>query len=148
VTFTVYGEAQAKGSMRAFGGHVTDSNRHVRGWAQLVAEAASRELAARGGQQITGPVLVSVRFGLKRPIKYRRLGIHVAHCVKPDIDKLVRGVLDALSGVVFGDDKQVVTLSATKVYAPADGAPYATITVERTTAAASYDLPLLDEATP
>ena len=33
-----------------------------------------------------------------------------------DIDKLCRGVLDALTGVVFADDAQVVRLTAGKNY--------------------------------
>jgi len=35
----------------------------------------------------------------------------------PDIDKLCRSVLDALTGIVFADDAQVVRLHASKVYA-------------------------------
>jgi crossover junction endodeoxyribonuclease RusA len=33
---------------------------------------------------------------------------------KPDLDKLVRGVFDALSGLCFEDDARVVDLRATK----------------------------------
>jgi Holliday junction resolvase RusA-like endonuclease len=155
VTFTVYGVAQPKGNMRAFLKRgmkfpiVTETNRNVRSWSQLVAEGASRALAEGVGQQITGPVGVEVLFALPRPKKYQRLGLTVAHCVAPDIDKLLRGVLDALSRVVFVDDAQVVQVLATKIYAPVDGAPYAVITVNATTAGAlDVPLPLLDEALP
>jgi crossover junction endodeoxyribonuclease RusA len=155
MTFTVYGIAQPKGNMRAFVKRgmkfpiVTESNRNVRSWSQLVAEGASRELAASGGHQITGPVLVAVDFGLPRPKKYQRLGLEVAHCVAPDLDKLARGVLDALSGVAFVDDAQVVHLFATKTYAPLNGAPYARITVAASpTRTTSADRPLFDEARP
>ncbi len=34
----------------------------------------------------------------------------------PDLDKLVRGVLDGLSGVLFTDDRQVTKILATKHY--------------------------------
>jgi crossover junction endodeoxyribonuclease RusA len=155
MTFTVYGVAQPKGNMRAFVKRgmkfpiVTESNRNVRSWSQLVAEGASRELAASGGRQITGPVLVAVDFGLPRPKKYQRAGLDVAHCVAPDLDKLARGVLDALSGVAFVDDAQVVHLFATKTYAPLNGAPYARITVAASpTRTTSADRPLFDEARP
>jgi Holliday junction resolvase RusA-like endonuclease len=155
VTFTVYGVAQPKGNMRAFLKRgmkfpiVTETNRNVRSWSQLVAEEASRELAAWNGQQITGPVAVSVRFALPRPKKYQRLGLNPAHCVAPDIDKLLRAVLDALSRVVFLDDAQVVTVSATKIYAPVDGAPYALISVTATTAGEAADaaMPLFEALT-
>lgn len=35
---------------------------------------------------------------------------------RPDIDKLIRGVADALTGVIFSDDSQIVTIVADKVY--------------------------------
>lgn len=38
------------------------------------------------------------------------------HTVKPDIDKLARCVLDALTGVVFKDDSLVVNLGVKKQY--------------------------------
>ncbi|HZJ30733.1 MAG TPA: RusA family crossover junction endodeoxyribonuclease [Vicinamibacterales bacterium] len=48
---------------------------------------------------------------------------------KPDIDKLARSTLDALSGIVFDDDARVASLELRKVYA-APGDEGATITVE------------------
>ncbi len=38
--------------------------------------------------------------------------------VKPDLDKLVRATLDALTGVIYQDDGQVVNIIASKVYGP------------------------------
>lgn len=35
---------------------------------------------------------------------------------KPDIDNLVKSVLDALNGIAWYDDNQIVTLSASKEY--------------------------------
>jgi len=45
-----------------------------------------------------------------------------------DVDKLVRATGDALSGVVFEDDRQVVRIEAAKAYADAD---FVTVTVRR-----------------
>ena len=39
-----------------------------------------------------------------------------AHTVKGDIDNLVKGTLDALTGVLWKDDSQIVTLKLYKVY--------------------------------
>jgi Holliday junction resolvase RusA-like endonuclease len=40
---------------------------------------------------------------------------------RPDIDNLLKLVLDALNGVVWADDAQVVSITATKVYAAQPG---------------------------
>lgn len=40
-----------------------------------------------------------------------------AHTKKPDIDKLIRALLDACTGIVFVDDSQVVALVIRKQYA-------------------------------
>lgn len=37
--------------------------------------------------------------------------------VKPDLDNIIKGVLDALNGVVWNDDKQVIRLEVFKRYA-------------------------------
>jgi Holliday junction resolvase RusA-like endonuclease len=39
---------------------------------------------------------------------------------RPDLDKLIRAALDALTGVVYRDDAQIVMLYARKVYAGFD----------------------------
>lgn len=38
--------------------------------------------------------------------------------VRPDIDKLLRAVLDALTNVAYQDDSQVVSVTTAKVYGP------------------------------
>ena len=44
------------------------------------------------------------------------------HTSRPDVDKLTRAVLDALSGVWWVDDSQVAMVTASKAYSD-DGAP-------------------------
>lgn len=39
----------------------------------------------------------------------------------PDLDKLTRAVLDALTGIVWVDDRQVVALHSTKVQGATPG---------------------------
>jgi Holliday junction resolvase RusA-like endonuclease len=41
--------------------------------------------------------------------------------VKPDLDKLIRAVLDGLTGVAYVDDSQVVLIQASKSYGSAEG---------------------------
>lgn len=37
-------------------------------------------------------------------------------CIKPDVDKLARALLDALTGLAYVDDGQVVKLEVEKIY--------------------------------
>lgn len=131
--FTVYGAAQPKGSARAFmpkGARfpiVTADNPKSKPWQQLVAEGASRALATAGGEQFLGPVTLTVTFWLPRPKSIPKRVY--AHLKKPDLDKLLRAVKDALTKVVWQDDAQVVHVVATKQYAESGSAPHADLRI-------------------
>lgn len=134
LSFTVIGVAQPKGSARAFIPRgwtrpiVTSDNDKNKGWQQLVAEAAHRAIdAAVDFHLLTGPVHLRVAFYLPRPKSLPRRV--TAHTKKPDLDKLIRSVKDALSRVAWQDDAQVVEVMATKTYALTDAVPRADITV-------------------
>ena len=76
---------------------------------------------------MTEAVKVRVVFALPRP---KSLAKKVsAHIKRPDIDKLARAALDALSGVIWRDDSQVVELVASKSYAEPEEPPYVDISV-------------------
>lgn len=129
VGFTVYGVARPKGSTRAFMRPgmkfpvVTSDNRSVRGWEESVRAAIQQHAA---GQFFQGPLTVRIAFYLPKPKSMaKRVTSHVK---KPDLDKLARGSLDAMKGVLWNDDSQVVALHVTKQYA-ADQ-PQACIEVE------------------
>lgn len=125
-TFSVRGKPEPKGSTRAFvpkgwtRAVITSANPKAKVFAELVRWAA-QEVAPP--QLLTGPVEVSMAFGLQRPKSASRK--RVWPTTKPDVDKLVRLVLDALTHVVWADDAQVVRQSASKEY----GEPGVTVTV-------------------
>jgi len=124
--FFVPGDPKPKGSIRIFkhGGHIPDSV-DMREWCHRVTEAAKVAIDHRGLEE---PVGVTLRFAIRRPKgHYGKNGTlrptaprHPAK--KPDIDKLARAVLDALtSSGVWLDDSQVVRLECTKVYGAEPG---------------------------
>ena len=67
---------------------------------------------------MTGPVELEVMFYLDRPSSVSTVK-RPYPTVPPDLDKLIRGVGDALTGVVYDDDSQVIRTLAWKTYADA-----------------------------
>jgi len=157
LAFTVYGTAATKGSMRAI--HlkgmkvpiVTESNRSAKSWSQLVAEGASHAMQQR---PLTDRVLfpagvrLTIAFYLPRPKKFSKRGVFVHHATKPDLDRLCRAILDALTSVAYADDKQVTELVTAKYYAPIDAPARVDIAVEAAPPLAlgrmESDLPLFE----
>jgi crossover junction endodeoxyribonuclease RusA len=119
--FFVSGAPTPQGSKRAFvvkGKPVLTESAgdRLRIWRQDVrfaAKAAMEQASPDGWEPLTGAVDVTLWFRLRRP---KSLPKRVYYPVKrPDLDKLVRAILDALTSVgVFRDDAQVVTLDAFK----------------------------------
>lgn len=112
MTFFAPGLPRAKGSMRAFvvkgRAIMTNASSATRPWEQTV-----RWYAQQAGLTIAeGPVRVALCFYMPRPRTVKR-----EHpTTKPDLDKLTRAVLDALTGVAWKDDAQVTGLEAVKLY--------------------------------
>ena len=134
VKFTVYGRPAQQGSKSAFlhrGRVVLVESNHQRKveWRQAVANVALAEMVGR--ELLTGPVQLEVVFRFKRPRSHYRTGKHanvlkgsapMFHAQTPDLDKLVRNVGDALSGIVYKDDSQISVLVAEKRWSEIDGA--------------------------
>lgn len=129
VSFVVDGVPIPQGSKTAFvvgrRAVVTDANKaKLKPWREAVKVAAGEALRVSGGVSFVGPVRVSVRFAFVRPVSVKG---RVWPSVKPDVDKLVRAILDGMtdSGLIK-DDALVVELVAVKVYA---GRPCARVVV-------------------
>ena len=71
-----------------------------------------------GYTPVTGGVSVEINFVFIKPKTVTREMPTVA----PDLDKLIRAVLDGLTGVAYEDDCQVVTITASKHYGTTAGA--------------------------
>ena len=110
VKFFVPGKPSPQGSKRHVGnGRMIESSREVGPWRERVALVAHN--AMEGRPVVSGAVSVSVRFVMPRPQSARG---DVPAVKRPDLDKLVRAVFDALTNVVFKDDSQVVSVFASK----------------------------------
>lgn len=116
IAFRVASIPQPKGSLRAFLAKgrpvLTSTTTGLKGWEALVRSEAQRHVSAL----MTEAVHCDLRFILPRPqsLPKRRYSWPTR---KPDVDKLARAVLDALTGVAWQDDAQVTTLHCQKRYA-------------------------------
>jgi crossover junction endodeoxyribonuclease RusA len=122
----VYGTAAPQGSKRHIGkGVMLESSKRLRPWRQDVRFAA---LEMRPPDwDMTKPMGLVLEFRFLRPKSHygTKNGITYLKANAPaepvsarlgDIDKLSRAVLDALTGVVYQDDRQVIELEANKCY--------------------------------
>lgn len=128
--FQVTGTAKPKGSMRAFvpkgwtRAVITSASSSVKTWEQTIRTVAEEYSNA----YTTSPVRVRLRFALPRPKSLPRQA-SLLHAKRPDVDKLARAVLDALTGIIWNDDAQVTSLHASKVYVQVDEPPKLMITI-------------------
>lgn len=132
-TFFVPGIPMAKGSMRSFPHSKTKrmvtvaDNPKLKTWESDVKLFASEAWVGLCAEKDVA-LIVTMMFYFSRPKSVSaRKRPHMT--VRPDLDKLVRAVLDGLTGVVFMDDCQVHELNVRKNYA--DGQPGVTIHVRQ-----------------
>ena len=120
IAFTVFGEPKTAGSKKAFynpklkRAFITDANKDSRDWKEQVASAARQ---AYSGDLLREAISVRLVFYRVRPKgHYTKDGMLTAAgrrkslpSTKPDLLKLTRCVEDALKGVTYVDDSQIVT---------------------------------------
>jgi len=127
IEFVVFGRPAQKGSKRAFvtkGGRavvVDDNQKKLRNWEASVAATAS---ASMEGRDVTlRAVMMRANFYFCRPKSHYGTGKNsgnvkdsapLVHCQKPDLDKLLRALSDALTGVVWRDDSQITNMVAAR----------------------------------
>lgn len=121
----VAGHPAPQGSKRHVGrGILVESSKAVGPWRQTVALHAQH--AADG--LLAGPLALSVDFVMPRPISAPKRSTPPA-VKRPDVDKLARAILDALTGIWFADDSAIVDLHARKRLAEIGERPGAHITL-------------------
>ena len=65
---------------------------------------------------VDGPLVVTLIFIFKKPKSYSKGRNKTFHTVKPDLDNLVKWILDVGNKILWYDDKQVVKIAAIKIY--------------------------------
>jgi len=143
ITFTVWGVPIAQPRTRAMGriskqgkpfAHVYEpGNKHspARQWKSDIRVAAKIESGEAMGL-IDGPVKLWASFFMPRTKELYKDKYPVGpipHTVRPDVENLLKLLMDALTGVLIHDDKQIYQVNVCKWYHEKSTGPRVTITV-------------------
>ena len=114
IQFRAEGIPVPQGSMKVINGRVLHSQGSALAvWRSTIAWSAKQA----GAIPVADPIQMTLVFIMSRPKTVKREFPSVA----PDLDKLIRAALDALTGVAYLDDGQVVEIHAHKIYGSSPG---------------------------
>ena len=129
--FFVEGVPATKGSTRSFVNHKTgrvvtwaDNRDKQKAWAEKIMLKAKQKQIKKADKAVA----IEIKFHLPEPKSFRNAkgnrkpSAPKWHTKKPDLDKLIRCVLDALTGIAWNDDSQVVRIIARKDYSSVNNA--------------------------
>jgi Holliday junction resolvase RusA-like endonuclease len=136
IYFTVWGDPQALKRHRTYkskSGKMINVDPSASDKADFLAQA----LSAKPDAPITGPIKVCINAWFRRPKSHFGTGKNSSklkadapgfHVKKPDIDNVLKFVLDALNGIYWIDDAQIAEVSVVKRYG---GPPSVSVRIER-----------------
>lgn len=127
IELTVYGEPIAQGRPKFSvnqkkNGKIFTSARDPRPSKDYKAYVKMMASNVRPHKPLDGPIafeLAIYRMIPKSTTKKRRAAIDSGECrpvVKPDVDNVYKAVSDALTGLIYQDDKQIVDVHIAKFY--------------------------------
>lgn len=136
-TFKVLGKPAPQGSKRHVGkGVMVESSKRCKPWRQDVRHTVMELLPDGWYANMDKAITLSCVFVFARPKNHFRTNGQLKpsapkHCSGRigDISKLVRAVEDAMTGVVYNDDAQIINLIAHRRFANDREQPCAIITV-------------------
>lgn len=123
LAFTVPGVPAPQGSKTRTKWGIREDNPATRPWRNAVAWEA--RATYRDQEPLTGPIELHATFYFPRPKSHYGTGKNAAvlkptaplyHTAKPDGDKLMRAIGDAITGILIRDDSLIAHGSWTKVY--------------------------------
>jgi len=122
ISFVCYAKPEPQGSTKAVVPHgwtravITSDNKALKAYRHVVGFAAVGAMRDVRLTMISAdvPVRLTVRFYLTKPPSVPKKRIFPT--VKPDLDKLLRATFDALAGIVYERDQQIVSARADKFY--------------------------------
>jgi crossover junction endodeoxyribonuclease RusA len=133
LSFRVNGLPAPQGSKRHVGnGRMIEASKKVGPWRAAVFEA----VASLDFEPFANECSIEIVFYLEKPKTVKR----ILPTVPPDLDKLIRGLLDALTlAHVWLDDALAVDIAAVKIYASEVDPPGAKIIIREIVDPAIFD---------
>lgn len=102
----------------------------IHSWKETLAIVAWDRMART--KRLSGPLSAVLIFVMPRPKSMKWVSKPMPreqHVGTPDLDNLVKPVLDSIQGIVFADDCQIATLYASKWIAAGDEYPHVEIVI-------------------
>lgn len=124
VSFTIPGKAQAKQrpKFNRFSGRAYTPKQTI-SFENWVKDCYFRSVSSIDNKPTDKPLKVAITMYVEIPQskskkqKEKMLTGEIKPIVKPDVDNVAKSILDALNGIIYLDDKQVVDLRVRKQYA-------------------------------
>jgi len=104
-------------------GIIIDTCKSGKSWRRILQKEAKLCMQEEGNHSLfSGPINLEIIFTVPRPKKhFNKKGLKqnapLMPTTRPDLTKLVRAVEDALTNVVWGDDRQICSCKHRKEYA-------------------------------
>lgn len=122
IQFTVYGEPVAQGRPRfsTINGHAVAydpaKSRDYKHYVRLVASQHKPDKPLEGPLALYVNVYRSIPKSFSKKKHKQAENGEIRPVTKPDVDNYLKGIKDALKGVIWNDDNQVVSVNISKWY--------------------------------
>jgi len=124
--FSIHGHCEAQARHKPARNHDKCFDPSGAAKKKLAAAIARVTPKGKGALFPSCPVELKIWFLMEQPVKnfvgrdpsrgmLKEKGLEVAPCVKPDIDNLLKFLMDAMNGIVYSDDCQVVKVTMYKM---------------------------------
>lgn len=107
--FSIDPIGKARPRFSKYGTYTPKKTKSFEDHVKISAVSQMKEMRAK---PIEGAIAAHIKFIIKRKKSVKRKYA----TVKPDLDNMIKAIMDALNGVAYKDDCQVVQLMAEKVY--------------------------------
>ena len=123
VNFTIPGKAQAKQrpKFNRFSGRAYTPKQTI-SFENWVRDCYFRSISSIDNKPTDKPLKVAITMYVEIPQskskkqKEKMLIGEIKPIVKPDVDNVAKSILDALNGIIYLDDKQIIELDIEKLY--------------------------------